>query len=182
MELVGILAQRKAEAAAIKHSAVDKPHRGDETDCTEHTDGREVLLGVHPVVLQDGERHRVGQGQRGHVECHAEGVDGNKHRLIGYGGAHAHIGKVNHRCTSNQVADAQQTLRLDVLVGDNTHESGHENRHDALDGIEPRDFGTHACTSQIVAHAGEIGTPHSELQEIHHDESQLKIFHKTDAL
>ena len=127
MELVSVLAQREAKAASVEHSTVHKPHRGDEADSSKHADGREVFLGIHAVVLEQREGHCVGQSQRGHVKRYAQRVNGDKRNLVRLGIGHTHVGKSNHRHASDQVADTQQALGLDVLVGHNAHESRHEN-------------------------------------------------------
>ena len=89
------------------------------------------------MILQDRECGGVAQGDGGHVECHTDRVYRDKHGLVRDFGLHAHVEQGDHADARQQVADAQQALWLNPLVGDNAHERGHENGNNALNSIEP---------------------------------------------
>ena len=156
---------------------VHKPHCGNEAHGAKHTDGREIFHRVQTVFFQDGECRRVGKCQSGHIESHTQGVGGDKHCLVGGGTSLSHHKQSNHSGTCQQMANAQQTLRLNPFICHNAHQCGHENRHDTLNGVEPRDFRAHTCLSKVVAHTCEIRSPNSKLEEIHHNQSKLQILH-----
>ena len=174
LELAGLVSQGETEGTVRQASAIHKPHRGDEAHCAKYADGREVRDGVQPVILEDGEGRRIGEGQRGHIESHAHRVDGDEQGRVGGGRGAAEVGKAQHHAACHQVADAEQLLRLDKLIGNDSHECRHKDGDDALDGIEPGNLGDHAGTNQIVAHRGQIGAPNCKLQEIHNDEARLE--------
>ena len=138
---MGVLAEREAKARLVDEGAVDKPHSSDETDCSEHTDGREVPDGIEAIVLQNGECCRVGQRDSRHIECHAQGVERNEQRFVGQFIAEAclfaHPPAADHEGASHQMAQSQQALWLDVLVGNDTHQRWHKDADNALNGIEP---------------------------------------------
>ena len=71
------------------------------------------------------------------------------------------------------MGDAEQTLRLDELVGNGSDDRRHEDRHDALRDIEPGDVFTQPHAAQEVADTDQIGSPNGELEEIHDDESEF---------
>ena len=72
---MGILAQREAETAVVQVGTVDKPHSSNETYRTQHADGREVPDGVVSVLLQHRKSYRIRQGNGGHEEGHAKGIE-----------------------------------------------------------------------------------------------------------
>ena len=174
LELASLASQGETEGTVRQASAIHKPHRGDETYRAKYADGREVRDGVQPVILEDGEGRRIGEGQRGHIESHAHRVDGDEQGRVGGGRGAAEIGKAQHHAACYQVADAEQLLRLDKLIGDDTHECGHEDGDDALDGIEPSNLCAHTSRAQVVAHRSQIGAPNCKLQEVHDDEARLE--------
>ena len=61
---------------------VDEPHGGDKADGTENTDRREVPDGIESTVFQNREGHGIREGDRRHVEGHAQAV-GRKDRADG---------------------------------------------------------------------------------------------------
>ena len=54
---------------------IDKEHSADESDCTEHSDRREILDGILAVDFQCVVGDRVGNRDCGHVECDTESVE-----------------------------------------------------------------------------------------------------------
>ena len=60
---------------------------------------------------------------------------------------------------------------------DDTHQGGHEEGNDALDGKEFADVGTHADFAQVDAQRTEISSPHRKDEEVHHDKSEFDCFH-----
>ena len=65
------------------------------------------------------------------------------------------------------MTNAQQSLRLYIFVCYDSHDGRHENGHDTLYGIEPRNLISEPGNSQIVSHASQISSPYSELNEVH---------------
>ena len=82
--------------------------------------------------------------------------------------AHAHIPQREHEYASQQMADAEQPLGLHILVGNDAHERGHKDGHNALNGIEPRNLSAKTGNAKIVAHASEISSPNAEFEEVHY--------------
>ena len=152
----------------VPSGTVYYPHGGDEAHGTEDSDRREVLDGIQPMIFQNSKCRSIRQCQRRHIESHAEGINRHEDSLIRHGTRLTHHKQAYHRETRQQMAIAQESLRLDILIRHNTHQCRHEDRYYTLNGIEPRDFGTHSGLAEIVAHRGEIGSPNSELQEVHH--------------
>lgn len=50
-------------------------HGTDEAYCAKHTDGWEMLYGIQPGFRKGGIGYGIGEGQRGHIECYAQGVE-----------------------------------------------------------------------------------------------------------
>ena len=168
LELVGILREEELEGSVVPGGTVDNPHRDDETYGSKDTDRREILDGIPSMVFQNGESCGIGKRQRWHVERHAEGIDSHEERLVRSGTRLSHHEKSYHRQASQQMAVSKKALWLDIFISNNTHQSRHEDGNNPLDGIEPRDFSTHSGFAEIVAHRCEIGSPNSELQEVHY--------------
>ena len=84
---------------------------------------------------------------------------------------HAHPPAAQHKGTGHQMAETQQALRLYPLISYDAHQRRHENRHDALNGIEPGNLTAQACHAQIVSHTRQIGSPDGKLQEVHYCKS-----------
>ena len=165
---MGVLSQGKHEGTTVPHSTVDKPHGGDKTNGSKHTNGREVLDRIHTLALQNREGCRVSQRNRRHVEGDAQRVERDKRGLVGGIIVHAHPPASQHEGTCQQMTETEHALRLHVFVGHDTHQRGHEDRHYSLNGIEPGNLSSHSCLSKIVTHTREVGSPHGELQEVHH--------------
>ena len=68
------------------------------------------------------------------------------------------------------MAEGKDLLRLDLAVGDYTHQGGHKYGHDALHRKEPFDLGAQTYISEITAERSQICTPDREFQKIHQDE------------
>ena len=155
---------------------VDNPHRHDEADGAKHTDGRESLHGVESRTVERRVGHRVGQAQSGHEERYAECVEGEdltERHVIAM--RHAHISGQCHEGTCQQMADTEHFLSRHKAVGHDTYERRHEERHKALHGVEPADILGQAHLGKVTAHRGEVGTPHGELKEVHHNQSYFCI-------
>ena len=73
------------------------------------------------------------------------------------------------------MAEAQQTLWLDVLVGNDTHQCRHKDADNTLDGIEPGYLITQSGNSKIVSHTGEISTPYGKLNKIQQRKTEFHI-------
>ena len=136
-----ILTQGEAKATLVDEGAVDEPHSGNEAYGAQHTDGREILHRIHTVVLKNGKGRCIGQCDGRHIECHTQRVEGNEQRLVAQLLSEAcllaHPPAADHEGACHQMTESEQTLRLDVLVGHDTHQRGHENTDYALNGIEP---------------------------------------------
>ena len=127
---MGILAKSEAEAAIVPYGAVDKPHRHDKADRAQHSYWWEVLNGIKSVVLQYRESCGVRQSQRRHIESNAQRVHAYEQalvrQLVAEAGRKAHIPAAQHGSARYQMADAQEALRLNILVGHDTHQRGHK--------------------------------------------------------
>ena len=77
------------------------------------------------------------------------------------------------------MAEGECFLSGDETVCHYTHESGHEDGHDALHGEEPLDLGAKPGHPEVTAERGEIGSPGRILQYKHQDKPEFKliVFH-----
>ena len=149
---------------------VDRPHGADEADGAEDADGGKVPDGVEPRLVEGRVGHGVREGQRGHVEGHAQGVEGEEGAEVHVLSAcHAVVTGESHEQGRQEVAQAQQLLGGYPAVGDDAQDGGHEEGHDALHGIEDADVRGQAYVDQVAAHGCQIGSPHGKLQEVHDD-------------
>ena len=73
------------------------------------------------------------------------------------------------------MTQSQQALRRNPAVGNNTQYGRHEQRNDTLHGIKYSDMASQTNFSQIGTHRRKISSPHSKLQEVHNDQSNLDI-------
>ena len=166
-----IASQRHREGAILPDCTIHKPHRDDKAHRTQHADRRKVLHRVETVVLQDGECRRISQGNRRHEESHTQRIECNKGclvcNLVAEACLKAHAPAAQHKAACQQMTESQQSLRLDILIGDDTHQCGHKETDNTLNRIEPGYLITQSSNTQIVSHTGQIGTPHGKLQEIH---------------
>ena len=62
-------------------------------------------------------------------------------------GFHTKPPAAKHESTSHEMAQAQEPLGLDESVCNNTHQCGHKQAHDALNGVEPGDLVSKSSTS-----------------------------------
>ena len=175
---MGILSEGEREGDAVPrrtlnkpYGAVDEPHGHDETDGSNHTDRREILHRVHTVVLQDRECCCVGQSNGWHVEGHTQSIEHDKGGLIGQFVSDAcllaHPPTADHKSTGQKMTQAQHSLRLHIFVCYDTHQRGHKQTDNTLNGIEPRNLVTKTGSSKVVAHARKISSPDGKLQEVH---------------
>ena len=65
------------------------------------------------------------------------------------------------------MAKTQEALGLYPAVGNDAHNAGHKERDDTLHGIEPSDDIAVSVRGEEGTHAGKVGTPDGEFQEIH---------------
>ena len=168
---MGALSQRKRKSVIVEHGTVHKPHHGNKTYRSQHSDGRKILHRIHAVVLQNGECRGIGQSDGRHIESHTTGVEQDKQssilELVTKTCLHTQPPAAQHKATRQEMAQAQHPLRLHILIGHDTHQCRHKDTHDTLDGIEPRDLVAKSCHSEIITHTGEISSPDCKLQEVH---------------
>ena len=62
-------------------------------------------------------------------------------------GFHTKPPAAKHESASHEMAQAQEALGLDETVCHDTHQRGHEQAHDALNGVEPGDLVSKSGTS-----------------------------------
>ena len=127
------------------------------------------------MVRKDSERGGVRQRKRRHIESHTKCVQCHEDCFVGSGAVHAHHEKTHHEHTRNEMAIAKQALRLDKSVGYDAHQRRHEDRHDTLYRIKPRNLGTHTGSAKIITHRSEVSSPHGELQEVHQCQTHFNI-------
>ena len=70
---------------------------------------------------------------------------------------------VDHSRTGHYVTDAQELLRRNPFIRDNTHNCRHEDRDDALNGIEHPYPLPESYTGQVPSLAGQISSPDRKL-------------------
>ena len=73
------------------------------------------------------------------------------------------------------MAYAQQTLRLDILISDDTHQCWHKDGDYALYGIEPCYLGSETHLTKVKPHTCQVGTPDGKLQEVHQCQTHFYI-------
>ena len=76
----------------------------------------------------------------------------------------------DHEDTREAVAEREHFLRLDLAVGDNAHQGGHEEGYDALHRKEPLDLGAHSDAAKIATDRSKVSAPDGELKEIHQNQ------------
>ena len=148
---------------------VDEPHGGDEPHGSPYADGREMLHGVEPGQVEGVVGHGVRQGDGRHVEHHAQqhaAVQGGIVRLRGRG---------DEKRAADEMADAQQFLRRNPAVGDNTHHGGHEQRSDSHRREEAADLQSREVesASQVGAQRNKPRAPDRILEEVHDDKPKF---------
>ena len=82
-------------------------------------------------------------------------------------------GTGQHEGSCHQMAKPQQFLCRNPAVGNNAHQGGHEDRHNALHGKERTDVSPHADIAQVDSHTCQIGTPGGKFQEVHQCQTNL---------
>ena len=148
---------------------IDEPHGGDEADRAPDPDGREVLHGIEFRQVEGIVGHRVREGDGGHVE----------HDAHQHAGVQGSVGGLRGGCDeepgADELADAQQLLRGDPAVGDDTHEGRHEERCDTHRSEETADL--QPCelksSAEVGAQRNEPRTPDRVLQEVHDDKTEF---------
>ena len=65
-------------------------------------------------------------------------------------------------------------MRLNPTVGYYTHQRGHKETDNTLNGVEPSDMLTHTMFEEVCAHGSKVRSPYGKLQEVHHDEANLQ--------
>ena len=141
----------------VGHKAheVYRPHGADEAYGTEHANRRKVFYRVHAGVDQAGESNGIAQSDGRHIESHAQRVEREQRgHFYVCARRHAVIGRRAHKQAGQEVANAQKPLRRYPAVGHNAHKSGHENRDETLNGIEPADMLGQAHVAEIAPHRG----------------------------
>ena len=154
-------------ACGILHEVYEK-HAADESHGAENADGREVFDGILTVDFEGVVCNRVGDGDGGHVECHADCIQGvERPELYGFSGVHGVETGSQHEQGGDTLADRKHFLCGNPLVGNDAHEGWHEYGYKALRGEEQPDLGPQPYAAEEAAHAGEVGPPDSVLEEIH---------------
>ena len=147
---------------------VDQPHGADEADGAEDTDGWEVLHRVHPRLGECRECHRVGQGDGRHKERHAQRIEEEQRaKLCARASCIAIITSSAHKYGGNEVAETKEPLCRYPPIGDDTHNGGHENGDNALNGIKPTYLRGQTDIDKIGTHGCQVGTPYCELKVVH---------------
>ena len=81
----------------------------------------------------------------------------------------------NQEPAAHQMADAEQLLRRDPSVGNDTHHCGHEQRRNTHRGKETSDL--QPCeveaTAKVGAQRDEPRTPDGILEEVHDDKAEF---------
>ena len=161
--------------SGLKTKEIHGEHGDDETHRAEDADGREVLDGVHAILIQRTESHRVAEGNRGHVEGDAQGVgDENLRHADRLAGTEGGISRVQHESTCDEVAKSEKTVTGNPAVCHHADQTGHEKRNETLNGIEPTNLGRQTVRGEETAHGGEIGTPNGKLKKIHCHQAALE--------
>ena len=163
---------------ATEVNQVHEPHRAYKAHRTPDPDRRKVLDRILAGLLQDSVGHRVGYRDSRHEKSYADGIQTEQssvlHRIAGRDSVDA---SSRHRRSRHQMTDTQKSLRRNPFVGDNTHDSGHEDRDNALNGIEHSYLLPETDTGQIPSLAGQISAPDSELQKAQNYQSYFISFH-----
>ena len=155
---------------------VDEEHREDEADGAEHTDRREGLDRILAVLLQGVVGHGVGDGDGRHEEGDAQRIERVERAELDVGaGAHRVPAGGEHRQAGDALAEGQDLLRRDPLVGDDAHQGRHEDGDETLRGEEKPDLRAKAGTGEETAHGSQVGTPGGEFQKIHQDQPRADV-------
>ena len=101
-------------------SEIDDPHGTDESDRAPHADGREVGYGIQSCFFEGVVGDRIGQCDGGHIEHYAQQDERVKRIVVGSGG-----GEGDESC-GEEMAEAQETLRRNPSVSDDSHDGRHK--------------------------------------------------------
>ena len=156
----------KLVGRGLEAQEVHRPHGTDEAHRSPYADGRKGLDGVETGAVQCRKGHGICQSNGGHEEGYAERVEGKEKGEADIAGSRQSVAAgEQHEKSSHEVAEAQQPLGGNPLVGHDAHQCGHEERDEALRTVEPTDVSAHSLTAEIKPHGNEIGTPNGELKE-----------------
>ena len=138
---------------SLEARKVADEHGNDEAHSAEYADWRKGLDGVVAALLERGVCHGVRQRQRRHVERHAQRVE-DEHG--GYKVALRKVARTRDEDSRKAVADAQKALCRYPLIGDDTHDGGHEDGYNALHGVEPTNRISVSLREEIASHRCKI--------------------------
>ena len=159
----------------LESHEIHKPHGADETDGSKHADRWEVLHGVHSRFRESIICHGVGECQRWHVESNAQGIEREDRTKLCVLAVRITIPRsAKHEQASQEMAVTQQALSRNPAVGNDTDDGRHEDGNDALHRVEPTNLGAQSDVAKITTHASEISSPHSKLQEVHHNQANFQ--------
>ena len=155
---------------------IDEEHRQDEAHGAEHADRREGLDGILAGLLQGVVGHGIGDGDGRHIECDTKRIEGvERAELDGGACAHSIPAGADHRGAGDALAQGENLLRRDPLVGDDAHQGRHENGDKTLGREEQPDLRAEAAACEETAHRGEVSPPRGELQKVHQDQPEADV-------
>ena len=141
-------------------SVADDQARDDPSDRAPEADAREIPA----RVSRPPERDRIHESQRRHVQDHVGEQAGIE--IVELLRSIQHV----HEHGTDQVNRAQQSLGIDVPVGDQADEEGRDNRAPRLRGVSARALCPRRAEArcEVAAHRDEPAAPDKEFQEHHH--------------
>ena len=161
-------------AGGLETGRIADEHRADEADSAPDTDRRERLHGIHTGPFEHAVGHGIREGDRRHVEGYAERIereeDPERDLRTGREGV---VARSSHEEGGRQVADAEQPLCRHPAVGHDSDDGGHEERDDALHGIEDSDMRRQIDAHKIGSHRGQVRTPDCILKKVHDHEAEF---------
>ena len=147
---------------------IGREHGADKAHRAEYANGRETLYRIHSLLGQGIIGHGVDQCDSRHEKGYAHAVqheEGSEfHRRSS---VHAIYSGGSHENAGDAMAHREHLLGLHLAVGEDAHQSRHEDGYQALHHEEPFDLGAHADISEIAADGRKVGAPYRELKEVH---------------
>lgn len=123
------------------------------------------------MASESRECHRISQCYRWHEEGYRDGVESEYGAELNVAGVSIAVMPCQtHEQSCREMAKPEEPLGLNKLVGQDSHNSGHENRYYPLHGVEEGYFTSQTVGSEIVADTSEICAPDGELEEVHYCE------------
>ena len=148
---------------------IDDPHCRYEADGTPHANRRKCLDDVEATLLQHLVGHGVVERDSRHVDHRVQQHDPVQPFEVLDGR------RPEQEARTDQVAHAEDALRVDPAVGNDSDEARHKERADAHRRVDAAHLAARETErdDHVGAERDQPRTPHEELREVHHRKAEL---------